>query len=75
MTISLHDILQRVQSWPVARQQDAIAMLEAMDAAGTDVYVLSPDERALLAVALAEADRGEFVPDEEMEAFWARNAG
>ncbi|MDZ4843451.1 MAG: hypothetical protein SH859_15100 [Hyphomicrobium aestuarii] len=75
MTISLHDILQRVQSWPVARQQDAIAMLEAMDAAGTDVYVLSPDERALLAVAPAEADRGEFVPDEEMEAFWARNAG
>jgi predicted transcriptional regulator len=33
-------------------------------------YKLSPDERAAVEEGLAQADRGEFVSDQEMDAFF-----
>lgn len=48
-------------------------MLEAMEHSGTGVYHLSPEERASILEGLSDAERGEFVSDEDMEHFWNRH--
>jgi len=48
-------------------------MLEAMERLGTGMYRLSPEERAAVLEGLAEAERGEFVPEDEMQAYWGRH--
>ncbi len=48
-------------------------MLDEIERAGVDVYQLSDEERRLMQVGLDQAERGEFVSDAEMEAFWNRN--
>jgi hypothetical protein len=52
-------------------QQDffARALLDALpDENG--VYILSPEERESIERSEKESTRGEFVPDEEVEAYW-----
>jgi len=68
----LDDVLDRVRSWPAERQEDVIKLLLFMEEQGTDVYHLSPEEHADIEEALAEADRGEVVPAEEVAAFFNR---
>jgi hypothetical protein len=68
-------VLDRVHSWPKDRQEDAVRLLLAMEAEGAGPYQLSPEERADLEAALAEADRGEFASEDEVEAFFARHRG
>jgi len=36
------------------------------------VYVLTPEEKASMAESLAQAKRGDFASDEEVEAIWAK---
>ena len=48
-------------------------MLEDMEQSGSAVYALTDDERTAVQVGLDQANRGEFVSDSEMEAFWRRN--
>lgn len=66
-------VIDRMKSWPVERRNEAERLLEAMEHAGVDVYRLSEAERTLVEEGIAEADRGEFVSDAEMEAFWNRH--
>ena len=69
----LDALFDRVRSWPEERQQDAAAILLALEAETDDEPVeLSEEELADLNEGLAEADRGEFVPDGEMKAFFKR---
>jgi hypothetical protein len=68
----IEDILERVRTWPLQRQEDAALMLLSMEFQGTDVYVLSPEERADVLEGLAQAERGEFASDEEVEALFGR---
>lgn len=75
MNKTLADMIDRVREWPEERQADAAKILEAMEQAGRRPYVLSDAERAVVEAAIAEADRGEFVPDDAMQAFWRRNGG
>ncbi len=65
-------VLDRVHSWPKARQEDAARLLLALEAQGQQTYVLSAAERADIEAALAEADRGEFASESEVEALFAR---
>ena len=39
----------------------------------TGTYVMTDEERAAVREGLEQARRGEFVSDEEMEAFWKRH--
>lgn len=48
-------------------------VLETMEQSGADAYRLTGEERALVEAGLAQAERGEFVSDADMEAFWTRN--
>lgn len=68
-------VLDRVRTWPEDRQQDLVRVALQIERQGTDVYVLDADESAALDEALAEADRGEFASDEEVEAVFARYRG
>lgn len=68
-------VLDRVRTWPEGRQQDLVRVALEIERQGTDVYILDGDESAALDEALAEADRGEFASDEEVEAVFARYRG
>ena len=65
-------IFERVKTWPPERQEDAAAMLLRMEEQGVEPYELDADERREVEAALAEAERGEFATDEEVEAVFNR---
>jgi hypothetical protein len=65
-------IFERVRTWPPERQEDAVAMLLKMEEQNTALDGLSEEDWADLEEALAEADREEPVPDDEMKAFFDR---
>jgi predicted transcriptional regulator len=73
MTPRVQKLLERVADWP----PDDIAELEQaardIEARRTGKYVMTDEERAAVREGLEQARRGEFVPDEEMDAFWKRN--
>ena len=62
-------VLERVKTWPEDRQEDAAAVLLKMEEANEDDE-LTDEDWADLEEGLAEADRGELVPEEEMKAFF-----
>jgi predicted transcriptional regulator len=66
MTIAVKDLMERVAAWP----PEDIAALEEfvrdMEARRADLYRLTEEERAAIRQGLAQAERGEFVPDEEI---------
>jgi predicted transcriptional regulator len=65
-------VFDRVRTWPLERQDDAAEMLLMMEEQGVAPYELSEEERVEIEAALAEADRGEFATDEEVEAVFNR---
>ena len=65
-------VFDRVRTWPLERQEDAAEMLLMMEEQGVAPYELSEEERIEIEAALAEADRGEFATDEEVEAVFNR---
>ena len=73
MTQQLTKLIERVKTWPAWRQLDVARMIEAMEESGTEVYRLSDEERLLVDEGLDQANRGQFVPDEDMEKFWNRH--
>ena len=60
----LERLIVKVRTLPTARKRLAV---EALAAITDDTYVLSDDERAVLAPALARAERGEFASDAEVD--------
>jgi len=64
----IDDIFERVRLWPPERQEDAARILAAMDAADTEPYRLSDEERADLEEALKEADQRDFASAEAVKA-------
>ncbi|HEY8566835.1 MAG TPA: hypothetical protein VIL65_15165 [Beijerinckiaceae bacterium] len=69
------DILERVKTWPLERQEDAAEMLLAMEELEGGVYKLTPEEEADIAEAEAEMERGEIATDEEVAAVFNRFRG
>ena len=70
----LVELIERVKTWPVQRQQDIARVIEAMEESGTGIYHLSADERRAVDVGLDQAKRGEFVPDADLKKFRNRRA-
>jgi predicted transcriptional regulator len=65
-------ILERVRHWPQERQEDAVRLLLAMEAEGTTVYELSEEERLDIEEGLREAERGDFVTEQDIAAVFDR---
>ena len=73
MTKVLEQIMARAASWPKAAQEELARVAREIEIEQSGkVYWLTADERAAIEEGLAQADRGEFVSDEEMDAFFNR---
>ena len=64
MTKILKDILEHAEAWPAEDQKELAAYAREIESRRSGPYVMSDDERAAVRRGLAEADRGEFIPDE-----------
>ena len=73
MDKTLDKALDRIRSWPPDRQEDLVRMLDEIELSGVGVYDMSDEEERLVRVGLDQAERGEFVSDSDMAAFWRRN--
>ena len=69
----LDAVLDGIRSWPEEDQEELVEIARAIEARRTGVYEMTDQERAAVREGLAQAERGEFVSDEEMEAFWKRH--
>ena len=68
----INAVLEGVRSWPQEDQEELAEFAREIKARRTGVYVMNDGERAAVRQGLEEAGRGEFVPDEEMNAFWKK---
>ena len=74
MTSKLKEVLARVETWPKKVQDKALQSLLIIEARRTRTYHLSADEWEDMQESLGQADRGEFVPEEIVEA-WDKRHG
>lgn len=63
-------IIDRIADWPEEVQAEVIQAVVDIEAKHFGVYHLSDDERAAVREGLAQAERGEFVPDDVVEAYF-----
>jgi predicted transcriptional regulator len=64
MTPTTKTPLDQVASWPQQDQDELAEYAREIEARRTGVYALSDEEWADLQEGIAQADRGEFVPDD-----------
>ena len=69
----LDALVERVSSWPAEAQEEAVSSLLSIEARLVGTYRMSHDERSAVLEGLAQADKGEFVSDEEMATFFRRH--
>lgn len=62
--------IEAVEALPAERQNLAGALLLEIAKASEPEYGLTPEQIEDVKLAVAEADRGEFATDEEMEEVW-----
>jgi len=73
MTKVLEDAIEKVRKLPEDRQAYVAEVLEQIAAGGGDDTFIVPDaHRAAVLEGLGQAERGEFVSDEEMAALWKK---
>ncbi len=60
----LETVMRQAERWPLEDQEELAEHAREIEARRTGVYVTSDAERAAIREGLAQADRGEFVPDE-----------
>ena len=68
----INAVFENVRSWPADDQEELIELAREIEARRTGVYVMNEDERAAVREGLEQARRGEFVSDDEMDAFWKK---
>jgi predicted transcriptional regulator len=66
-------ILERVATWPDEAQAELMQSIVDIEVKHFGLYRLSDDERAAIREGIAQADRGEFVPEEVMRDFFKRH--
>jgi predicted transcriptional regulator len=66
MTPRLKNLLERAEDWPETDQEELAEAAREIEARRTGVYVLEDQEWVAVQQGIAEADRGEFVSDEDI---------
>jgi len=69
----VENLLDRVADWPKEAQEELMQAVADIEAKHFGVYHLSDDERAAVQEGLAQADRGEFVPDDVVADYFAKH--
>jgi predicted transcriptional regulator len=72
MTELLEIAFQKISSLPEAEQDRIAAYILEMAPNEEEPEEIPPEHLAAVLEGLAQADRGEFVPEEEMREFFAR---
>ena len=72
MTKVLEDAIEMVRKLPEDRQAFVAEVLEQIAAAGSDLFTVPEDHRAAVLQGFEEAERGDFVSDDEMSALWKK---
>ena len=72
MTKVLEDAIKKVRKLPEERQAYVAQVLEQIAAAGSDVFVVPEGHREAVLEGLGQADRAEFMDDDEMAALWKK---
>jgi hypothetical protein len=62
-------VLEGVRSWPAEDQEELVELAREIEARRTGLYVLSDDERAAIARALASP----IASNDEVAAFWKKH--
>jgi len=60
----LKEVIEQAETWSQQDQEELAEYAREIQARRTGVYIMSDEERAAVRRGLAQADRGEFVPDE-----------
>ena len=68
----LENAIEKVKELPADRQAYAAEILEQLAAAGSGVFRIPDEHRAAVLEGLAQAERGEFVSDQEMAELWKK---
>jgi truncated hemoglobin YjbI len=68
----LEDAIEKVKRLPEERQAYVAEVLEQIAAAGTDPFTVPEEHRAAVLEGLAQAERGEFMDDDDMAALWRK---
>ena len=68
----ISSVLNSVRSWPQEDQEEPVELAREIEARRTGIYVMNDEERAAVHEGLEQAMRGEFVSDDEMNAFWKK---
>jgi predicted transcriptional regulator len=73
MTSNLKDLLERVESWPEAAQNELVAVANQIESElqGGD-YVATREELEIIDAAMASIDAGESVSAAEIKAVFAK---
>ena len=66
MTKVLEDAIEKVRKLPADRQAYAAELLEHIVAAGSDPFVVPEAHRAAVLEGLGQAERGEYVSEDEI---------
>jgi predicted transcriptional regulator len=73
MNAKARELLKQVETWSEADQEELLAVAREIESRRTGVYQLSDDERAAVRKGLDAARRGEFAPDDEIEALYQQH--
>jgi hypothetical protein len=77
MTKLLERAIAKLRTLPESEQDEAAEALDEFvreaEALRTGKYQLSEDERSAIGESKAQARRGEFVSEDDMDAFWRRH--
>lgn len=65
-------ILEQVDSWPEEDQEELAELAREIAARRSGMYEPTPDEEQAIREGIAELERGEWVGEDEMRAFWKR---
>ena len=70
MSPATKKLLEQVESWPEEDQEELAQYAREIEARRRGLYLVDEEEEAAIRRGLAELDRGEWVSEEEMRAFW-----
>jgi hypothetical protein len=72
MTSTAKRLLDRIASWPEDDQEELAELARDIEARRSGVYDPTPEEEAAIREGIAQLERGEWIDEEEMKAFWKR---
>lgn len=72
MTKVLEEAIEKVRRLPEDRHADVAEILEQIVASGSEPFIVPESHRAAVLQGLAEAERGEYVSDNDMAALWKK---